>query len=223
MYTINILKLLFSIDDHLFRIKKAEAFKNLWKLTIALILVSMTIYAWMAMLGIGSDIISGSATEMGQLTYEESKLWFVAGRIVFAVVFACLILFLPALILYSLTGISFKKLVIMQQMVLFVMLTERIIWIPLVVFLGLDWYVSPMSFGIIASYITEMPLIIYFFGAISIFQLWIIWFQVKFIGSMSLIKTHWLWTTVILLHLFYWLLVATLAYIDTELISGWFE
>ncbi|MBP1970898.1 hypothetical protein J2Z83_003034 [Virgibacillus natechei] len=221
-YPINVFKFLFSMDDHLFRIRKAEKVQNLWKVSALLVLCSVFVYVWMAYLGIGTAIISQDATALSSTEYELSKLWFIIGRVLFAVLFAALLLFVPTLYFYLLTDIPYRKLIIMQQVVLLVLLVERILWVPLVLFSGLDWYVSPLSFGVIASYLTETPWIIYFFGAISLFQLWVIWFQVKYLSTMTAIKKHWLWVNVICLHILYWCLAAFLAYANTYIISGWF-
>ncbi|PAV27863.1 hypothetical protein CIL05_19470 [Virgibacillus profundi] len=221
-YYVNVFRILFSLDDHLFRIRKAEKIHNLWKVSSLLFLLSIIIYAWMAFLGIGSDIISTTAVQLTPVAYEQSKFWFIIGRMAYAVLFAALILFLPTLLFYLLTGAPFRKLLIMQQVVLLVMLIERIIWIPLVTLNGLDWFVSPLSFGIIASYITEVPWAIYFFGAISLFQLWIIWFQVKYLLQFTELKKHWIWINVIGLHILFWCVTALLAYVDTYIVSGWF-
>lgn len=222
-YPINIIKFFFPIEDHLFRIRKAETFKNLWKICSLLVLFSVILYAWMAILGIGSDIISGNATAFNPQQYEESKFWFVLGRIGFAFSFALLILFLPSYLFYLITGIPYRKLLIMQQIVLLIMLIERLFWLPLSVYGGLDWFVSPFSFGIIASYFTDIPWAVFLFGAISIFQLWIIWFQAKFLCYMSPIRKRWIWTTVILLHMIYWTIAAALSFMDIHFISGWFK
>lgn len=222
-YHINLFKMLFSMDDHLFRIQKAEKLKNTWKVSALLILFGVLIYAWAAYLGLGTDIISGNVTELSDLGYEQSKLWFVVGRMIYAVLFIIIILFIPSLIFYVITGMPYQKLMIMQQVVVFIMLLERVLWIPLMVWFGLDWYVSPLSFGIITSYFTETTWVIYFFGAISLFQLWIIWFQVKYIRYFSDVKKVWVWVSVIFLHFIYWVLVSGLAFVDVYLISGWFE
>ncbi|QKY70984.1 hypothetical protein [Lentibacillus sp. CBA3610] len=222
LYRVNLAKFFFPIDDHLFRIKKAEALKNLWKICVLLILGSAGVYAWMAVLGIGSGILSGEAAALTALQYEAGKVWFVLGRMTFAVVFALLVLFIPSLFFYAFTDIPYKKLVIMQQIVLLVMLVERLLWIPLAVYAGLDWFASPWSFGIIASFFTDESWVIFFFGAISLFQLWIIWFQVKFLSYMSPIRKRWIWVIVIGIHILYWAGAAALAFLDSHLISGWF-
>ncbi|WP_010529086.1 hypothetical protein [Lentibacillus jeotgali] len=222
LYHVNLIKFFFPIDDHLFRLRKAEALKNLWKICLLLILCIAGLYAWMALLGIGSSIISEEATSLTTFQYEAGKVWFVVGRMAFAVVFALLILFIPSLFFYAFTDIPYKKLVLLQQIVLFVMLIERVLWIPLAVYGGLDWYVSPWSFGIIAAYFTEAQWVIFFFGAISLFQLWVIWLQAKFLSYLSPVKKRWIWLGVIFIHILYWAGAAALAFLDSHLISGWF-
>lgn len=221
-YRVHLFKILFSMEDDLFRIRKAERIQNLWKVNVLLILSAIVVYGWMAFLGLGSEDISSIAVSLTQPAYETSKLWFIIGRAVYALLFAAFILFVPSFLLYLLTGISYKKLVIMQQVILAVLLFERLLWIPLVIFVGLNWQVSPLSFGIIASYITETPWIIYFFGAITLFQLWSIWFQAKFISTLSDMRKRLIWLNVILLHFLGWCLVALAAYTDSYILSGWF-
>lgn len=221
-YHFNLIKFFFPVDDHLYRIHKAEKVFNIWKLSAVLILFSMIIYAWMASLGIGSDFISREAVGMTEMEYQQSKLWFVIGRIVFAILMAVFVLFVPSLIFHLVTDIPYQKIVVMQQIVLFLMLIERVIWIPLFVYLGLDWYVSPLSFGIILSLITEAEWLVYFFGAISLFQIGIIWFQIKFLNYLSPVQKRWIWINVIALHIFYWFIAAFVTYFNSFMISGWF-
>ncbi|RDW18620.1 hypothetical protein [Oceanobacillus chungangensis] len=222
-YRVNLFKFFFSMDDHLFRIQKAEKINNLWKVSGLLLLCSVIIYAWMAYLGIGTNLISANAVNLTEAQYESSKFWFIIGRAAYGLLFSVIILFLPSLLFYLLTDIPYQKLMIMQQMVLAIMLVERVIWIPLATLIGLDWYVSPLSFGIIASYLTETPWVIYFFGAISLFQFSIIWLQVKYLGKLSVTRKSLIWLTVILLHLVSWCLAAAIAFTDSYMISGWFN
>ncbi|RDW21900.1 hypothetical protein CWR48_02350 [Oceanobacillus arenosus] len=222
-YQINLFKFFLSMEDHLFRIQKAEKIKHLWKVTGLLLFCSVMIYAWMAYLGMGTNLISENAVSLTETQYESSKFWFIIGRAAYGLLFSIIILFLPSFLFYLLTDIPYQKLMILQQIVLVIMLIERLIWIPLAVLLGLDWYVTPLSFGIIASYLTETPLIIYFLGAISLFQLSIIWLQVKYLGKLSETRKSVIWITVILLHLIGWCLAAVIAFTDSYMISRWFN
>lgn len=222
LYRVNLLKFFFPIDDNLYRVREAETLKNVWKVFWLLVLLSVVVYGWMAGLGLGTQPISVNATAFSQLQYEMAKFWFVLGRIGFAVLFAVLVLLVPSFIFYLLTGIPYQKLLIMQQIVLFVLLIERILWIPLAVFWGLDWHVSPWSFGIIASYFTAKTWIIYICGTITLFQFWIIWFQARFISFLADVSRRWVWIGIIFLHILYWILAAALAVTDIHFIGGWF-
>ncbi|TMN22413.1 hypothetical protein [Lentibacillus cibarius] len=221
-YNVKLIKFFFAMDDNLIRVKKAETVKGLWWKGLLLILLSMGIYLWMAVLGVGTSYISEDAVALGSLGYEVGKLWFIIGRIGFAVLFAFLILFIPSIIFNLITKIEYRKLIIMQQVVLAVMLVERLMWIPLAVYAGLDWFTSPLSFGIIASYAFDIPWVIFFFGAISAFQLWIIWFQVNFLTYLSPVRKGWVWAGVVLMHMLFWAGTATIASMDQHFISGWF-
>lgn len=222
LYHVQIVKFFTSIYDHIFRIRKAEKLTNVWKTSILLLLSSAILYGFMAYLGIGSSMLSVGMTELGTAEYETSKLWFVFGRVLYGVIFAAAILFLPGLLFYLVTEIPYQKLLVMQQAVLIVMLVERLLWIPLVLFIGLDWYVSPLSLGIIVSYLTSIDWLIYFFGAITLFNLWIIWFQFRFLHTLSEVRPRILWLFILLLHLLGWLLAATIALADSSIISRWF-
>ncbi|MFD1363564.1 hypothetical protein [Lentibacillus salinarum] len=222
LYYTNPIKFFFPVEDHLYRLKKAESLKNVWNITMLLMMGTIVVYGWMATLGIGSNILSAEAASLTPFQYEAAKVWFVLGRMIFAVGFALLVLFGSSLIFYAVTDIPYRKLIIIQQSVLFVMLIERLLWIPLAVFFGLDWFVSPWSFGIITSYMTEATWVIFFFGAISLFQLWIIWFQARCLGYLSSIRKYWIWLSVIGIHILYWAGTAALAFLDRHLVSGWF-
>lgn len=223
VYRVQLLKFITAIGDHLFRVKKAEKITNMWKTSILLVLVSAIVYGWMAYLGIGSNLLSADAAIFGAGEYEVSKFWFLAGRALYGVLFALAVLFIPSALFYLLTEIPYPKLVIMQQIVLAVLLLERLIWIPLVVLAGLDWYVSPLSLGIIFSYLITNEWFIYFFGAISLFQIWIIWFVYRFLSALSEVRGRTIISMIILLHIIGWALAATVAMTDIYIISGWFE
>lgn len=222
VYRANIFRFLFSMDDHLFRIREAEEFKNIRKINLILVLCSIAIYGWMSYLGIGTDILSSNIYNYQASEFELNKFWFIIGRLIYGAFFAIFILFIVPFIIFGITEIPIQKLRMMQQIVLTVLLVERVIWIPLYVYLGLDWDVSPFSFGIIASYLVEVPWIISFFGAISLFQIWIIWFQVKFIKSLTSLKIQSIWISILLLHIFYWLIASLFVFIDISFLSRWF-
>lgn len=217
-YSTNIFKILFNPQDHLFRLKEAETTSHIAKNVFLLLSLSIIIYGWMSWLGVGTDPISRHATDLAQVEYELSKLWFLIGRALYALLFALFILFFPSLLFRLAYKVPYKKTVIIQLSVLLILLLERLTWIPLLVSSGLEWFVSPFSFGIITSYITDISWVIFFFGALSIFQIWVIWLQVRTLAYLSLVKKRWIWTGVLLLHLAYWASAAALAFYDINII-----
>jgi len=219
-YRVHLLKFFFEMKGHFHQIRKAERLTHVWKWSFVLGFASILLYGWMAYLGIGSDMISSQHAEWTLPMYEGSKFSFLLGRLLFAVLLSCGILFLTALFFYSITDIPFQKLMIMQQVVLFIMLIERLLWIPFMVYLGLDWYVSPLSFGIIASYVTVHDWFIYFFGAMSLVQVWVVWFQIRYLTFMASIRKRWIVLAVVAIHVFYWAMAATLTSVGHYLLGG---
>jgi hypothetical protein len=219
VYHIQLLRKFFHIDDYLFQVREAEQIKGLTKSTLVLVMLSMIIYGWSSWIGLGTGLLSNEATSLPAEQYELHKLWFVIGRLVYACLFVLFILYVTPLLFQFIFKTGYKKIVSIQMRIVLILLVERITWIPLFVYLGLEWYVSPLSFGIIGSYLTNFPLLIYFFGAISLFQCWIIWFQVKSIAFLSDTKKGWIWLVVLFIHFIFWSITAFLTSQDFYLIG----
>lgn len=222
MYRFNVIQFIIAMDEHMASIKKSEKVQHLGKIIGIFILSSMLIYGCMGYVGIGSGMLLKETLPFTPNVYESSKFWFLIGRILLGCLFALFILFVPTVIFRWLTGISFRKLMVMQLAVLFILLMERIVWFVLVMTAGLDWYVSPVSFGVIASYFTAKTWVVYFFGAISLFQIWVIWLQAKYMSGLLEDGKAIIWMSVIMIHLVEWCLVALLSFGGPYLIGGWF-
>lgn len=223
MYQFRVFQFLMSTDKQIYRLKNAEKVNHFWKLVSIFIVASMIVYGCLGYVGIGSDMLLDKSFTFTSDIYESSKFWFMIGKILLGLLFASYILFGPSALFSWMTNIPYKKLMVMQLIVLFMLLLERVMWFFLNLTIGLDWYVSPLSFGIIASVLTTKSWMIIFFGTISLFQLWIIWFQTKFIlhfleneGKVAI------WFTIILFHLVEWIIVALLTSTAPYMISGWF-
>lgn len=217
-YHVQVAKLFFRREDSFFQLKRAERITGLWKRVFLFLFLSMLVYGFTAWKGLGMDPISVMATELSFATYESVKIYFLFGRILYGLLLTFIILFFTPLIFWIFSDIDYKKLVTVQFNVLFIMLVERLTWVGFVQYLGLDWYVSPLSFGIITSYITDITSIIYFFGAVSVFQIWIMWFQGKAIRDFCDMKR---WKVAILVgtvHVFYWAVTAVIALYDHALL-----
>lgn len=119
IYQVQIFKLLFAVDDHIFRIGKAEQIRNPWKTISLLALLSVLIYTGASLLGIGSSTLSSGAVLLSAAEYEVYKFWFIIGRIMYSLALVGMVLFIPSLIYYWVTKIPYKKLLLMQVVVLF--------------------------------------------------------------------------------------------------------
>ncbi|QSS99659.1 hypothetical protein IMZ31_16565 [Pontibacillus sp. ALD_SL1] len=214
MYQVRVAPLFFRRENTFSRMYHAEKVDHLWRRVFLFIFLTMLVYISSAWFGLGMDVISTRATSLTFEDYEVRKLFFLFGRALFGLIFAILILFGSPFLLWMFTGIPYRKLIALHLPILMVLLIERIFWIVVLVNTGLDWYVSPVSFGIITSYFTDIPWIIYFFGAISVVQLWIVWFKIKTVHYFTKWKRWQAWLLVIMLHMIYWSATAAIAHVD---------
>lgn len=223
MYRLNVFNLLHSFNDHIYQLKIAERVTNIWKSTLLFTLCSIVIYSWLGYFGIGSHLILENQYQFSAEIYESNKFWFIIGRAFFGLLFSIVIIFLPALIFkWLFNDVQFYKLVAMQLAVLVILLIERLTWIPLITFFSLDSFVSPFSLGVIASYITSKSWIIYFFGSISLFQLFVIVLQIKCLTKLLNASKWAIYSTVIFLQFIQSWFVAVITFISPYLIEGWF-
>ncbi|WP_079525599.1 hypothetical protein [Halobacillus hunanensis] len=217
-YSIRIIKWFTRRDDQLFKLREAETISRFWKVFFSIMLLTMLTYTWTAWIGLGTDPLSMNMTELSGAEYGLYKAWFIIGRIAYGLLLFLGVLLFAPLLFWIMFGLSYQKTMVIQMSVLLIMLLERITWIPLMVYTGLDWYVSPFSFGVIASYITNIEWLIYFFGAISLFQIFIIWFQIKCLSYLSTSGKGRIIIGVILWHLTLWAGTAALTHYDTYLV-----
>ena len=215
IYRLKLFGLLFNRNKHLYPFKKAAKILYSWK-GLFLLFIWLLVYAWMSWLGLGTAQL---APALDPAAYELAKLWFLTGRLLYALLFAFVLLLLPSSVFSLLFKVPFKKTFVLQQAVLLILIIERISWIPLFTYQGLQWQLSPLSFGPVAAFFGAPGWVIYGLGAVSLFQLWIIYFQASSITYLSGRNTYWVWTTVILLHLLYWTGTAALVSLADELLS----
>lgn len=218
-YRANLWKLVFSSTDQLVRINKAEKITRLFPLFFSLILLTVFLYGWMAWLGIGTDILSPAAVSLPREAYEADKLSFLIGRTLYALLFSLFILLFPPLIFKTFFRIKFSKAILLQLAILMIFLFERLIWIPLYLYFGWDWYASPFSAGPLLAVSTSSPFWIYFGGTISLFLLWMIGLQISYLSIMTKSKKIWIWITVITLHILYLAGAASVSYYATDLLT----
>ncbi|MFL8937770.1 hypothetical protein ACKA06_13325 [Rossellomorea oryzaecorticis] len=198
-----------------YQLKEMEILRGYRQNISILFLLSVIIFGLISSFGIGMDPLSKEISALSPTAFELEKSMFLLGRIILGLLYAAIILFVPALVFWTISEEGeYRKLVIVQGLVLLILLLERLTYIPLSLFLSLDWFSSPFSLGVIAQYITENPWVIYFLGSFSLFKIWIFFIQYKGLKKLTAQKNWLIWLVILLTNLFFWAITAFLAYID---------
>ncbi|PFA66909.1 hypothetical protein CN378_12425 [Bacillus sp. AFS015802] len=198
-----------------YQLKETEVLRGYKQKIFLVFLLSALVFGLISSFGIGMDPLSKELTELSPINFEMEKFLFLLGRIISGIVYAALILFVPALIFWTISDEGeYRKLVITQSLVLIVLLIERLTYIPLSLFLSLDWFSSPLSLGVIAQYITGTSWVIYFLGTISLFKIWVFYIQYKGVKRLTGQKNWLIWLVILLTNVLFWGVTAFLAFLD---------
>ena len=211
-----VLRGLFYPDLYTYKLRDSEYVPGVWKNTTMLILLSGLLFGISAYFGIGSEYLSKNLTAISRENYELHKLLFMLGQIIWGLFYGAAMLFIPALFFWTLSDIGLKKFVTVQQFVLPILLLEKVIIIPLATTLGLTKVSSPFSLGVIAQYITGNDFVIYFLAAISLFKVWAIFIEYKYLKAMTEKNPKIVLLLVIGIHLVIWLFAALFSFIRME-------
>jgi hypothetical protein len=212
---INIFKGLKSPSFFFYDLSTMENPKGYLKNIFRLILLSAFTFGLISSFGIGMDPLSKELNKLTPALLELEKFLFFAGRILNGILYSIISLFIPSIIFWTISEKGeYRKIVIVQGLVLLILLIEKLTYIPLSIFLSLDWFSSPLSFGVIAQYITTKPWVIYFLGSFSLFKIWIFYIQYKGLKRLTQQKNWLIWAVILLTNLFFWAITAFLAYID---------
>ncbi|WP_226675615.1 hypothetical protein [Rossellomorea aquimaris] len=198
-----------------YQLKESEVLRGYKQKIILVFLLSALVFGLVSSLGIGMDPLSKELTTLSPFTYEMEKFLFLLGRIISGLLYAAIILFVPALIFWTISDEGeYRKLVVIQSLVLLILLIERLTYIPLSLFLSLDWFSSPLSLGVITQYITGKSWVIYFLGCFSLFKIWVFYIQYKGIKRLTQQKNWLIWLVILLTNLLFWSVTAFMAFLD---------
>lgn len=211
-----VLRGLFYPDLYTYKLRDSEYVPGVWKNTTMLLLLSGLIFGISAYYGIGSEYLSKNLTAISRENYELHKLLFMFGQIFWGLFYGAAMIFIPALFFWTLSDIGLKKFVTVQQFVLPILLLEKVIIIPLATTLGLIKITSPFSLGVIAQYITGNDFIIYFLGAISLFKVWAIFIEFKYVKMLTGKKPGMVLLMVIGINVVFWLFSALFSFVQFE-------
>lgn len=213
---LEVLRGLFNYNYYTYKLKDSEHVPELWKKATLIILLSGLIFGISAYFGIGSEYLSKKLTSISREEYEMHKLLFMAGQTVLGLVFGIIMIFLPSLFFWTMSDVELKKFVAVQLFILPIFLLEKIIEIPFALSLGLTQVSSPFALGTIGQYITDNNFIIYFLASISIFKVWAIFIEYKYLKMLTGKNPKIVLIIVIGLYLIFWLLSALISFVQFE-------
>lgn len=167
------------------QLAEAEGITGFWKKGLLLLAAVVLISMLHAYAGIGTETLSKQLTQLLGAEYEGAKLLFAVGQILWSLLCALFILTIPSLVFWALTDIEWKKFIIVQFFVLSILLIEEILLVPVVILLGTAEISNPFSLGIIGQILTPQRFIHEFLAGISIFKVWSLYVQYKYIRGMT--------------------------------------
>jgi hypothetical protein len=214
--TIEVFRGLFNYNYYTYKLRDTERFPEIWKKTILFILLSGLIFGFSAYLGIDSEYLSKKLTSIPRTEYELNKFLFLAGQTLQGLVFGAIILFLPALFFWTVTDLEFKRLLTIQLFVIPILLLEKLLIVPMALYLGLTKISSPFSLGVIAQYITGNDFIVHFLAYISIFKIWAIFIEYKYLKAMTDKNPKIILLLILAIHLIIWLFAALFSFIQMD-------
>lgn len=204
------------ISSH--QLNKAEKYTGIWKKTALLLVVAFLLATISAYFGIGSEQLSKLIYEASTTQFSTIKALFAVGQVVQSIIVTAAIIFLPALIFWIFTDVEYRKLVVMQLFIASIFLIEKMIALPMELYWGLDHASSPFSLGVIAQYLTNYELVSNFFGEISLFTLWAVILQFKYLRVITEKSVKHILILILSINLFMWIFAALFTYIKFEVL-----
>lgn len=200
------------------QLHKAEKYAGIWKKTGLLLVLTFILSSASAYFGIGNEQLSKLIYDTSASEFSTIKALFAVGQVVQAIIVTAMLIFFPALILWIFSDIEYRKLVVMQLYVASIFLIEKVITLPLQFYWGIDHASSPFSLGVIAQYLTDYELVSNFFGEISLFSIWAIILQFKYLRIITTKSARLILLLILSINLFMWIIAALFTYIKFEVL-----
>ena len=218
MNEVRLVKGLLNPSVYFYQLRESEILKGYFQKVMWLFLLSALIFGLNAGFGWGTVPLSKEITTLSPMDFEVHKFYFLLGRLLLGLLYAAIILFIPTLLFWTISEADFKKLVVMQGITLIILLIEKLTYLPLLTYLSLNWYSSPLSLGVISQSMTDNEWLHYFLGNISLFKLWIIYIQFVALKWLTGKKSGLILLWVSFIHMLLWCFTAFLAYIDFSIL-----
>ena len=167
------------------QLMKAEQLAGFWKKGLGLLFITLVVSAVTAYFGIGNELLSKELNSLSSTGFEATKSLFAAGQVTWSITAVILTMTIPSLFFWTVSDIEWKKYIIVQYLVVTILLIEKVILIPFVIFIGLPEISNPFSLGMIGQYFTSNDIILQFLAQLSIFKIWAVILQYKYVKAFS--------------------------------------
>ena len=167
------------------QLMKAEQIAGFWKKGLGLLFITLIVSALTAYFGIGNELLSKELNNLSSTGFEATKSLFAAGQVTWSIIAIILTMTIPSLFFWTVSDIEWKKYIIVQYLVVTILLIEKVILIPFAIFIGLPDISNPFSLGIIGQYLTSNDIILQFLAQLSIFKIWAVVLQYKYVKAFS--------------------------------------
>lgn len=215
-YRLQLLKGLFRPTREFAQLSQAEEIRGLWKKFSLLVLISVLLSLLAGALGIQGENISAYMAKSDMYTYEWLKLLFAAGSGIAGLLLPFFFVFIPTLLFWTFLELEFKKLIAVQCVTFSIYLIEYALLIAWNVFFSIPRESSPFSLGVLAQYATDNAIAIRFFSFITIFQIWILILQYRFLRTSEAKKPLFVFLLVLLTGFAFWILATLFTSIQVE-------
>ncbi|MBB6447616.1 hypothetical protein [Bacillus benzoevorans] len=164
---------------------KAEQITGFWWKMVLLAVLTLILSAVTAYFGIGNEILSKQINNLTNTEFEAAKIFFALGQILWAMFAALFVITVPSILFWTVSDIEWKKYIVVQQYVLGIFLLEKLITAILTITMGLPEISNPFSLGVIGQLFTTNNIVLQFLAEITLFKIWAIVLQYKYVKILS--------------------------------------
>lgn len=217
LFQVRLFRGLFSPYVTAHQLHKAEEIRGIWTRTTIILVISLILAGISAFFGIGNEAVSKQIYDVSSAEFEMMKALFAAGQMIQSLLITTALIFFPALVFWVFTDIEYSKLVVIGLLTAAITLIEKIILIPFQLFFGIEEVSSPFGLGVVTQYITEFEFLNYLLGTVSIFSIWIMVLQYRYLKWTTEKKKGLILLIVLATNLFIWIFSSLFSYIKFEI------
>lgn len=180
----------------------------------AAFIAGLFLYGFGALIGMGTQEWAGNFVTFYGLEYDLQRFYFLLGSLAQGFLYVLIILLLPAVFNWLIAKqVTFKQALALSFFPVVILLLERLSFIALIVWQGIDWYSSPFAWGVIGQLFIDHAWIIYFLGTISLFKFWVIYWQFMTLRKLTNLRRWAAFLIILIFNILFWSATATLEWL----------